>query len=252
MEDIMNVDRDKMVLKIQKLLALAERTTNEVEAATFLAKAQELQEAYIIEQHELIRDGQAEQESIGFVVTLEGKSTPLIKAKRELIWGLAALNRCQSTMAHDRSWVRIYGFDSDREIVLSMFNSIMLQLQTALAVAEKAEYTPLIGTLKGWRVSFAHGYVRRVLARLQAAQAARTRDAERVATPGAELVLVNRAQLVKNHLDDAVPNLKKNSSYKTDAFGNSAGYGSGDRMGQTADLGGTRLGGEGGNRSIAG
>lgn len=245
----MNVDRTKMIGKIQKLLAWAEATFNEVEAATFLAKAQELQELYLIEQHELIRCGQAAPETIGFVVTLEGKSTPLIKAKRELIWGLADLNRCRSTMAHDRSYVRIYGFDSDREIVLAMFNSIMLQLQTAMVSAEKVEYSPVSGTLKGWRVSFAHGYVRRVLSRLVDAQARRNADAARVATPGAELVLVNRAQMVKEHLDSTVK-LKKNSGYRTDAMANRAGYASGDLHGTAADLGGSRVGGVAGGRAI--
>jgi uncharacterized protein DUF2786 len=240
----MNVDRDKMVIKIQKLLALAESTSNEAEAATFLEKAQALQESYLIEQHELIRDGRAKAEEIGYVVTLEGKSTPLIKAKRELIWGLADLNRCQSTMAHDRSYVRIYGFDSDREMVLAMFNSIMIQLQTAMASAERTEYGPLSGTLKSWRVSFAHGYVRRVLSRLTDAQARRNADAARVATPGAELVLVNRAQLVKNYLDSNVKT-KKNSGYRTDATSNREGYWSGDRHGTSADLGGARVGGVG-------
>jgi hypothetical protein len=236
------MDRAKVLDKIQKLLAQAEGTSHEGEASAFLAKAQELQEAYLIEQHELIRDGQAKAEEIGFIVTLEGKSTPLIKAKRELMWGLAALNRCMSTMAHDRSYVRIYGFESDRELVLAMFNSIMMQLQTAMPIAERTDYNTFSGPVKGWRVSFAHGYVRRVLERLNDAQMRRNQDAQAASTPGAELVLVNRAELVKNYLNDNV-STRKNSGYRTDAAGNEAGYASGDRHGATADLGGTRIGG---------
>lgn len=161
----------------------------------------------------------------------------LVKAKRELFWGLADLNRCKTVGfgKNGRDYSMLIGFESDRNHVKVMFNSIMLQLQTDMV---REERNGVCGPVRGWRTAFAHGYVRRVLSRLRAAQTATVAN-----VPGSALVLRDRSALVEDKFGQMFPKLRK-ATTKT-STGNADGYRRGDAAGSRADLGGARVGGVG-------
>ena len=220
--------------KIRKVLAKAEDpAATEEERASFLASAQRLAKDHAVDMHNLgVSDPQRAEAIEGVRWFADDKHTTLIKAKRELLFGLATLNRCR-TVLHGRAFVNLIGHQFDMEIVSMMFTSVMLQLQTAMVVAERTAHAV---NVRSWRVSYAHGYVRRVIERLRYA------DRSDASIPGTALVLVDRTALVNKRLADMYPKLRI-ATLKTSADSGSGAYARGVVDGSIADLGGARLGG---------
>lgn len=248
-------DKQDVVDKIRKLLAKAESTTEERERDLFLAKAQELQDKYAVDITLLAAAGQIRQEAVVKLRFCEERNTPLIKAKRELVAWLCEVNRCKGIMGHRRAYIDVYGHESDAEMVRHLFGSIMLQLQTAMArderVLEMTDMRPQ-QEMKGWRVSYAHGYVRRVGSRLvQAQQAAQTNATPTAGTPGTALVLADRRQAVERHVAEQFGKLRA-TRYRNEAHANPHGYQRGDLAGQQADIGGRGSVGGGAGRQELG
>lgn len=207
------------------------------ERDAFLDKAQAMMTAHAIESHMLGMADPKQREGIVKVRLLAttDKATLFIKAKRELLSGLAEVNQCRTVIGAGRAWLDVIGHASDVEMVQVMFASIMIQLQTALAAAER------VGEVAGRtaRVSYAHGYVRRVYGRLTAAKRAAASDST---TPGTALVLVDRTALVSNELPELYPNLSNRTFRCTDAAHNDPNaFRTGDRDGLRADLGGNAV-----------
>jgi hypothetical protein len=226
---------------VLKLLAKAEGTNNDAERETYLAKAQELATNHQIEQG-LIDRGLADrgqQVSEGFVQKrfCEERNTKLIKAKRDLVCWLADVNNCYVVLGYKRAYLEVTGHESDVLLVHHLYASILLQLQRAMAQAEDAGH--VVGGLQGWRVSFAHGYVRRVGLRLNDAKLARMNAAD--SAPGSALVLRDRAALSKEFAEGTYGTLRKGRRIPR-SDNNVFGRVSGDEAGQRADLGGDRLG----------
>lgn len=233
---------------VAMLLEKAERESSEAERDEYLRKANELMLKYALDQDRIAKlrkankriksEGLDEDEEKGFSLRFcEERSSPLIKAKRELVGGLAGLNRCFGVLAHRRAYVQVFGSEADVRFVSMMYASILTQLQTAMASAEKelAEMTP------GWRVSYAHGYVRRVIARMNVSQKEMIRK-EESAAPGSALVLVGRSDLAKKYAMQEFNTSKfKSATIPTGAGKNLAGYSRGDRDGRNADIGNDRL-----------
>lgn len=229
---------------VVKLLAKAEGTNNQVERDAYLEKAQSLATTYQIEQGLIDQARRARGEQVQVAEGMaqrrfcEERNTKLIKAKRELIMWLADVNSCFVVMGPRRSYLQVTGHESDVMMVQHLFSSILLQLQRAMAQAEPGAV--LMGTLDGWRVSFAHGYVRRVGNRLLAAKNARTQATD--AAPGTAVVLRDRAQLSKQFAEgENGGEFRKGRKTRIDA-NNPYGRSAGDQAGRNADLGGDRLG----------
>lgn len=232
--------------KIRKLLAKAEdAATPQVERDNILANAHRLAEAQAIDIHRLgMTDPARMEEIISETWFGDGKRTALIKAKRELLFGLADLNRCRSVM-HGRAYVVLVGHRSDVEFIGQMWNSIMLQLQTAMTRAESEEGVHP-GQVKSWRVNYAHGYVRRVVDRMnEAAPKEEVPFAPRETISNA-LVLADRSERVSQHVAELYPKLGK-ANMGTSVRGWSDAYRRGSVDGNQADLGGTRVGNGGGS-----
>lgn len=81
-------DIEKIVARVQKLLALAKNNPNEAEAASAAAKAQELLEAYNLEMSDATKDVKGHQR------TDKRKDGGLYKWQRNLWNGVAKLNFC--------------------------------------------------------------------------------------------------------------------------------------------------------------
>lgn len=224
---------------ITKLLAKAESTTPE-EAEALIAKAQDLATKYAIEQSIIEQaraaSGQAPQEGFKRIRLCTERNTKLIKAKRELVQWLGQVNNCFLVLGHRRAYMEVTGHESDVIMLEHMFASLLLQMQRAMGQAEGRGEA--VGPLEGWRVSFAHGYVRRVGNRLIQAK-------DRVTATegtGTDLVLRNRAQVAKAHAEEYYADtLKKGRKIPTNDS-NPWGRYAGDQAGYSADLGGERVG----------
>jgi hypothetical protein len=222
---------------VRKILALAEgfaATGNQAAADEHLAKAHAMMRDHAIHMH-MIGDLHPErrEEIVVRTVFADAKHQALIKAKRFLMADLAELNQCR-TVVYGRNRMELIGHESDVEGVMELFNSIMLQLQTGLASAERI----VIGNLRSFRVSYAHGYVHTVYERLQKAAEVRNHTD---GTPGNALVLVNRTGLVTAFVTKAHPKLGKANMGISINSGD--GYRTGRVDGARADLGDSRIGG---------
>jgi hypothetical protein len=231
---------------VRNLLAKAEdKACTPQEAEAFFAKAQAMMTKHAIESHLLgVADAAQAEKIISVIMFRDDKSTMLVKAKRELINFLADVNNCRTVM-HGRAYMTLMGHTSDVELVQMLFNSLMLQLQTMLLAAENA------GDVRGvsGRVSYAHGYVRRLYTRMLAAKRASQDDAQASTAVGNALVLRDRTALVVDHMNTVFPKLG-HARANTSADPRSAAYGVGHRDGGRADLGGSRLTGGQAGRSL--
>lgn len=253
------VDRAKLAAKIQALLAQAEGEAalgNEGARDTFLEKAAALQLKYAIDDAMLAVGAQNKDELTEADFCIES-NTPLIKAKRQLINGLAHWNRGKAIMMGDfkdkrgggRRWdkrakVRVYAHESDLQFITMLYNSLILQMQTMMANDERKildSYRPPArpsAAMASWRVSYAYGWVDRVLGRIGEAALRNESEAES-GQPGTALVLRDRSQIVKDHVANQFGPLKK-TNYRIDdkdASGRQAGRAAAER----ADLGQTKV-----------
>lgn len=228
---------------ITKLLAKAESTTPE-EAEVLIGKAQELATKYAIEQGMIDQAraarGEAVREGFKRVRLCAERNTKLIKAKRELVMWLAEVNNCYVIMGPRRAYLEVSGHESDVVMLEHLFASLLLQMQRAMGQAEVQSF--VVGTIGEWRVSFAHGFVRRVGFRLRQIKAARVAAAS-TETPGSALVLRDRAALAQefargNYEDGQLKRGRKIPTADNNVYGRAAG----DQAGRNADLGGDRLG----------
>lgn len=223
---------EKLVDRIRKLLNKAEGTTNEHEAAAFMAKAQLLMAQHAIEEHEL--DPQERSEGITTVTVHIPKSTPGTQAERLLLQSAAKANRCVSWFLSGSSANPVVGFESDVEFTVMLYKSLSTQMASAFMRTPRG-----LGVHgRTWRTSFCNGYANEVSDRLMAA--IREEQSQHLSESNA-LALRDRKRQVMMH--ESVPqNLRKSSTptRSRDAFS------AGKRQGRNADLSGGRnnLGGQ--------
>lgn len=224
-------DQGKMADKITKLLAKAEGTTNEQEAATFMAAAQRLMLEHAIEEGMLAKADPARRtrpiiEKMDF-----GKNVAGIKALRILLAGVGETNRCRVWMSGDRKYMFVAGFEEDVRFVLMLNQSIRVQMATALGVAAQEPFAQALGK-KTFAVNYMFGYVGRVVTRLKAQQ--RSNEQEVVGRSNLP-VLLDR----KREVDAAAPaTLRKGPPLRNRT--NGAAMGMGGAAGDRADLSGGR------------
>lgn len=207
-----------------------------------LAKAAELQHKYAIDQVLLEMNAPEQAEEIVFGDFCDEQNTPLIKAKRDLICGLANLYRGTPVMCtrwnpekkrvDKRAYIRVYAHTSDLSWITQLYTSLILQLQTEMAKDER-EYFALKSAkgVSGWRVSYAHEWVRTVLARLWALK----QSSEKASVPGTALALVDKGAKVQKWVDENL-SLKRGRRMPT-SDKSTEGRAAGRRAGERADLG---------------
>lgn len=213
---------------IMKLLAKAERTEFEAEAATYLAKAQELQTRHAIDAgliaQRMAAGTETEAEPIVSRYYCQERNTKMIKAKRDLAVGLGQMNNCFAVMGPSRSYIMLTGHVSDVAMVDALFDSVMVQLFAAMTRAENESYPAGMKIPMAWRVSYAHAYVNRVLVRMRQAK----RDVvNETAGPGNALVLVDRSKKAEMAYKDRHGDTKKGAKTRysdTSEAGRRAGY----------------------------
>lgn len=244
--------------RIAGILAMAEdaaKKGNESLRDTYLEKAAALQFQYAVDEALLAQQGQKSEEIVHDDFCQES-NTPLIKAKRELIAGLASLYRGKAVMISvlkrdangelrikngkpmwdRRGLVRVYAYESDLAFIRMMYTSLILQMQTMMARDEGIQRPD---GAKGWRVSYSHAWVNRVYNRLRTDKAFQAREAEQ-GKPGTALVLRDRFAEVEKHFASHHSNVRS-SSYRTEASANARGAAAGWEAGGRADLNGKKV-----------
>jgi hypothetical protein len=240
--------QEQAARRIAGLLALAEDAAKRGDLAardTYLQKATGLQHQYAIDQVLLESQGQATEGIVSAEFCAES-NTPLIKAKRDLIVGLAKLYRGEAALCSrwdpvkrkmdKRAYIQVWAHRSDLEFITQLYTSFILQMQTEMARDERFTHEKVTA---GWRVSYAHAWVQRVYWRLWDLQAIQDRAVKATGT-GAELVLRDKAEIVKAFADKEVGGFGKARKMPT-SDKNSAGRAAGDAAGCRADLGQKRV-----------
>lgn len=220
---------EKITDRIVGLLNKAESTTSEHERDALLETATQLRLKYLIEDADLrSRSQDKPKEKIIVRDMLREKHAAYIKAKRELVFGLASLNHCKSVLIGKRDYIQIMGFQTDVDYVQFLYASLLLQMERS--IAREQHLKPSYESLRTWKTSFAHAYVRRVVSRLKGFQV--TAEAS---TPGTELVLRDRNKEVVQQFEVRYPRLRQ--MYKNTSTNSMDGYSRGDAAGQRANLG---------------
>ncbi|GAA4939267.1 DUF2786 domain-containing protein [Actinoplanes utahensis] len=219
---------EPLLARVRKLLAMAEDpacTPGEAEA--FTAKAAELIAKYGIDQAMLAVTDPAVDPVGDRVIVLDA---PYAREKAGLLAAVAAPMRCRVVHLDRRSLARshLFGHSADLERVELLFTSLLVQAAHGLA----ASPVPWGEHAAAYRRSWMVGYTQAISTRLW--------DAERSAaaeTPGAELVLVDRTELVERRRDEMYPNLARMRPRRLQGTGLYRGY----QAGQSARLGGAEV-----------
>jgi hypothetical protein len=246
-------DDDRLVDRVGKLLAQAEGTDNEHEAAAFVERAQQLATEHAVDL-ELARARQRDRQQ-------RGSSEPLVQERLEvgqrgrrgnrhrvlLFSVIAAVNDVMVNVAHDSTYVLGFGHRSDLEVVERLWASLAVQMAAAAQRRmDSGEHRAARVSGLSWRLSFYDGFTEAVGERLQRArERAIAQSAERLAqstastdAPSAELVLRDKSARVQSFYEsasDARGSWRGAWSGRTRASG--AARASGRTDGARADLG---------------
>ncbi|MBO3744113.1 DUF2786 domain-containing protein [Actinoplanes flavus] len=219
---------DALLARVRKLLAMAEDpacTPGEAEA--FTAKAAELIAKYGVDQA-MLAAGDPTADPVGDrVVTVD---PPYARDKAGLLAAVAAPMRCRVVHLERRGLARshLFGHTADLTRVELLFTSLLVQAAHGLAASPVPEGEHAAAYRRSWMA----GYTQAISGRLWAAE--RSAAAE---TPGAEIVLVDRTDLVERRRDEAYPRLARMRPRRLRGSGILRGF----QAGQVAHLGGTEV-----------
>jgi hypothetical protein len=204
---------DRLVDRVGKLLAQAEGTDNEHEAAAFVERAQQLATEHAVDL-ELARARQRDRQH-------RGGGEPLVQERlavgergrrgnrhRVLLYVVvAAANDVMVNVSGDSSYVLGFGHRSDLEVVERLWTSLAVQMAAAAQRRmDQGEHRTAGISGLSWRLSFYDGFVETVGERLQRAREAaiaQARPAEPTGEPSAALVLREKGERVKSFYDTA-------------------------------------------------
>ena len=204
---------DRLVDRVGKLLAQAEGTDNEHEAAAFVERAQQLATEHAVDL-ELARARQRDRQH-------RGGGEPLVQERLEvgqrgrrgnrhrvLLYAVvAAANDVLVNVAHDSTYVLGFGHRSDLDVVERLWSSLAVQMTAAAQRRMDAGEHRAAG-ISGlsWRLSFYDGFTEAVGERLQRARERAVAEAAPTAVPGepsAALVLREKGERVRSFYDTA-------------------------------------------------
>lgn len=123
----------KIVERIAKILNQAENAGTEAEAATFMAKAQQLAAQNSIDLAKARHLTIAKERTVPITrtVTLGERKTRGLNTYVALISGIARANDVKINIAHNSTYVILFGFEEDIDVVEALFSSLLTQMVTA-------------------------------------------------------------------------------------------------------------------------
>ena len=247
------MSEDRLVDRIGKLLAQAEGTDNEHEAAAFVERAQQLATEHAVDL-ERARARQKEHHR-------RGGMEPLVQERLEigtrgrrgnrhrvlLYHAVAGTNDVRVNVATDSTYVVGFGHRSDLDVVERIWLSLSVQMTAAAQRRlDRGEHRAGRVAAQSWRLSFYDGFVGAVRLRLEQA---RSRALEQAAPPpvrgepSAALVLRAKAERVGDfyaETSDARGSWRGAYTGRTQV--SAAANRKGRADGEQADLGSSRLG----------
>jgi hypothetical protein len=202
------VDEERLVDRVAKLLAQAEGTDNEHEAAAFVERAQQLATAYSVDLERARARQRARHE--------RGGEEPLVQERvevgprgrrgnrhRVLLYSVVArVNDVLVNVARDSTYVLGFGARADLEVVERLWASLAVQMAAAAQRRiDAGEHSRRFVAAQTWRLSFYDGYVSELGTRLSAARERAVAAVEQapgpVGEPSAALVLREKADRVR-------------------------------------------------------
>jgi hypothetical protein len=228
---------DRSLERLAALLAMAEGSTNEAERAAFMDKAQRLATLHSIGLANARAHAQNKNKTanpISRTITIGPKGKKGLANYVILMDEIARANDVMITIAHNSTYVNLYGFEEDIEVTERLYGSVLHQMVAAsekyLATGQyKAEtdwrqvrrYDPAMDFYyMDWdetpipkqtaRTNFQQEYANRIGSRLQTAKTQVEKEAEQqqeattplpAGTPGVALVLAGKKKSVKEYYD---------------------------------------------------
>lgn len=236
-EDVGVHPDDHRLSLVRALLAKAEASEYPEEAQAFTDKASELIARYAIDDALLWALDRAEDPSELRLVLL----APYLSQKAVLVDAVARAQGCRAVRLGQRpgtgkEQVSVVGYPSDLQWVETLVTSLLLQLTTAMLAGAPKGVSPAASA--GWRRSFIVGFADAVRTRLDAdrqacARGAATDSSASPAAPSAELVLLERDQIVADEFRRRFPRIR--SSW-TSSGSSRSGADAGRRAGNEASL----------------
>jgi len=219
----MTVD-DKIIDKIQKLLAHAEGTDNEAESAAFVEKAQLLMQQYAIEQEMVDAYEAVGTDTLVTRDVFIPKKNPLTNGKRDLLNACAVNNRCRMWYTEGTHKACVAGYESDVTYVILLYTHLLNEMEMELVFAQ-GESGVSGGGIRTFKANFIQSYASRIYSGLAGMNERIKPDESTDEGKGQALVLVGRKEAVEKYVETVVPNLKsgaaRNMNY--DGFARSAG-----------------------------
>lgn len=158
---------DPVLHKVRGLLAKAESTEFEAEAAALTAKAQELMTRHAIDQAALDTE-----RPVGSPATVRiAIEAPYVDAKSLLLQLVAAQTRCRTVFLSGLDMSEVVGFPADLAAVEVLFTSLLVQAQRALTEAGRVGGAYGRTRSPSFRATFLRSYAIRIGERLAEANA---------------------------------------------------------------------------------
>ena len=225
-----------MLHKVRSLLAKAESTTFPDEAEALTTKAQQLMDRHAIDQAMLAASapgGSAEPE--GRRITIDA---PYANEKFHLLGEVARANRSRAVFSAHTGVATVVGFAADQETIELLYTSLLVQATSAMLARGDRPST----RTRRYRQAFLVAFAARVGQRLQAADQAVVRDADRAHRGAVLPVLASRAVAVEDRLAREFPRLRTREVVVRDAQGWAAGTSAGNRaaLGDVDEVRGAR------------
>jgi hypothetical protein len=163
-DGVTGAESDPLLNRIRGLLAKAESTSFEAEAAAFTAKAQELMTRHAIDAAMVDpADRKSDERPVAVRVMIDA---PYLDAKSLLLQTVAGAGRCRTIYHHGLAMSTIVGFADDVVAVEMLFTSLLVQAQTALAEAAKHAAAGTRTRSQSYRSAFLFAYTERIGQRL--------------------------------------------------------------------------------------
>ena len=230
----------KQLERVRALLAKAEATPYEEEAASYTAKAQELMARHSIDAA-MLRNaaGAAGGGPIARPIRIDD---PYARAKSVLLACVAAANHAQVVWNQARREATVFGFPEDGANIELLYTSLLLQATQGMLAAGRQIDRGGRSRTRSFRSSFLVAFAYRIGERLTEATEHATAEAEAVHGESLLPVLARQDEAVTQARDEAFPKLRTHRV----ATSNLGGYRAGREAAERADLhDGRRLGSAG-------
>ena len=223
---------DPVIERVRNLLAKAESTEFEAEAAAFTAKAQELIVRHAIDQAMLTAGDRRSPEDRPVAIRVF-VDAPYADAKSLLLQMIARQSRCRTVFLTGLDMSTVVGFPADVAAVHVLFTSLLVQAQAALNNAARTAAPGTRTRSAGFRAAFYQAFAQRIDERLSEASK-HAADAAAAEYGDAFLpVLAGRQQEVDDLFNDRFTNLTSGSMRRSY---DRAGWASGQLAADTAKL----------------